>query len=489
MSDLSRRTFLQIAAALAAAACGDGSEGEPPPRLGGGPSEDGGAGESPPAPVGGDDAGVTSDGGPIDRSVPGIDLDGLAVREDEFPYGVMAGDATPDSAMLWTRFTGKGALSVQIELETGAAGRAVISREVAPAERGDGGFVHVDAAGLAAGARYRYAFVVFEGGAPVARGPFGFVRAALAPDALEVVTFAGTSCTHQNGAPYPVLAEAAKRKVDFFLHGGDHVYTDAGADDAMTLPQYRAKYAQAWGASGMKALHGSTGMILTWDDHEIANNWNPETFPAARLDAARRAFFEHRATRRDPAAPNRLWRSFAWGKTLEVIVLDVRSERLPSTRAAANAQFISPLQMAWLKQRLTQSQAVFKLVLTSVPISNFPLSAASESDKWEGYPAQRDDILAFVRDQKLTGVVWLSGDLHFGCVGSVGTTEARMKMREILMGPGGTDANNPDLPAPQFERVIGEKNFTLFKADPVARQLTVEFVGAGGTIFKNVYPA
>lgn len=489
MSDLSRRTFLQIAGALAAAACGgqDGADG-PDPLRGDDPG-DGAAPASPPDANPSGDGGATVDGGPPDRSVPGIDLDALPVREAEFPYGVMAGDATADSAMLWTRYSGAGGLLVQIELEEGAGGRAVLSREVAAAERGDGGFVHVDASGLAAGARYRYAFVVSEGGKPVARGPFGLVRAALAPGALEVVTFAGTSCTHQNGAPYPVLAEAAKRKVDFFLHGGDHVYTDAGADDAMTLPQYRAKYAQAWAAAGMKALHGSTGMILAWDDHEIANNWNPETFPAARLDAARRAFFEHRATRRDPAAPNRLWRSFAWGKTLEVIVLDVRSERLPSTRDGANAQFISPLQMAWLKQRLSQSQAVFKLVLTSVPISNFPLSAAGESDKWEGYPAQRDDILAFVRDQKLTGVVWLSGDLHFGCVGSVGTSEARMKMREILMGPGGTDANNPDLPAPQFERVIGEKNFTLFKADPVARQLTVEFVGEGGTIFKNVYPA
>jgi len=483
MGDLTRRTFLQISAALAVAACGDEAAQEA--------TTEGDAGVEPPARG---DAGVpptpATDAGPPDppTTVPGIDLDALPARAKDFPYGVMAGDATPSRVMLWTKFVGKGALFVQLEEEGGEKGRAVVSRAVSATEAGDAGFVHVDAAGLTPGKRYRYAFYVVEGDEPAARGPFGYVRAAIAPNALEVVTFAGTSCTHQNGAPYPVLADAAKRKVDFFIHGGDHVYTDAGTD-AVTLGQYRAKYAEAWGTAGMSALHGSTGMVLTWDDHEILNNWNPETFPAARFDTARRVYFEHRATRRDAAAPNRLWRSLVWGNTLELLVLDVRSERKPSTRTGAAAEFISKAQMAWLKDRLTKSTAVFKFIVTSVPITNFPAAAAGESDKWEGYPAQREEILDFITGGAIKGVWWLSGDLHFGSVGRIGTSGPRMQLREVLMGPGGTEARLPTLSATQFDKVVGEKNYTVFRADPVKRELTVEFIGENGSIFKRTYPA
>jgi alkaline phosphatase D len=485
MADLSRRNFLHITAALGVVACGDQAEGDPTE-----------ADASPVGPPGSVDGGVPGVD-PVDGAAPpaptptvvaGIDLDALALRATEFPYGVMAGDATATNAMLWTRFLGMGSLFVQIEKEGAPKGVAVISRAVLPAEMADGGFVHVDAAGLTGGARYRYAFYVVDAGKPVGRGHFGYVRAALAPDALDVVTFAGTSCTHQMSAPYPLMADAAKRKVDFFIHGGDHVYCDA-ATDAVTLAQYRAKYAEAWATSGMSALHGSSGMVLTWDDHEFLNDWNPETLSPTRIATAQKAFFEHRAVRRDATAPNRVWRSLVWGKTLEILVLDARSERKPSTRLAANAQFISPAQMAWLKDRLTKSTAVFKFVVTSVPITNFPPNAAGASDKWEGYPAQREEILDFVTAGNLKGVWWLSGDLHFGSIGGIGATGARRMMHEVLMGPGGTTARSVDLPAGQFDKMIDEKNYTVFRADPVKRELTVDFIGANGSIFKRTYAA
>jgi phosphodiesterase/alkaline phosphatase D-like protein len=490
MADISRRTFLQVAAAIAAAACGGTMENE---------ANGDADGEAPLDPTRTGDAGALHDGAtgpdgepppePPPTPVPGVDLDAIPLRAKDFPYGVMAGDATPTKAMLWTQFIGTaGDLFVQIEEVGGPKGIAVISRAVTASERADGGFVHIDAAGLTAGKRYRYAFFVMVAQAPVARGAFGFVRAALAPNALEVVTFAGTSCTHQMSAPYPLMADAATRKVDFFIHGGDHVYCDNGTN-AVTLADYREKYGVAWGTSGMSALHGSTGMVLTWDDHEILNDWNPETLPLSRVATARRAFFEHRATRRDPAAPDRIWRNLVWGNTLEIIVLDARSERKPSTRTAANAQFISPAQMAWLKDRLSKSTAVFKFIVTSVPITNFPPAAAGASDKWEGYPAQREEILDFVATGNIKGVWWLSGDLHFGSIGGIGATGARRQMHEVLMGPGGTTARSPDLSPAQWDKVIDEKNYTVFKADPIKRELTVEFIGAAGSIFKRTYAA
>lgn len=486
MSSFTRRAFLKLAGAVGVVACGDTEEPIPAPAEGSEPSPS-------PSPSATADGGPTplDDGGgsSLPPSLPGIDLDAVAQDKTAFPYGVMAGDATTNAAMLWTKVVSTSALFVQVEEVT--TKKVVVSRAVAAAEKSTAGFVHVDATGLSAGTKYRYAFYVVDAaGKPSARGPIGRVRAALAPGALEVVKFGGTSCTHQMGAPYAELADAAKRDFDFFLHGGDHVYTDAGTD-AVTLAQYRAKYGTAWGQNGMTALHGSTGMLLTWDDHEFLNDWNPETIAQARLDAALTSFFEHRAIRRNAAAPNRVWRNFVWGDTLEVLVLDARSERKPSTRTGPNAQFISPAQMAWLKDRLEKSTAVFKFVLTSVPITNFPPTAAGEADKWEGYPAQREEILDFVEQKALKGVWWLSGDLHFGSIGGIGASGPRLAMREVLMGPGGTNARtNITLSATQFDKVIEEKNYTSFTVDPVKKQVTVTYLGAGGKkIFEKTYAA
>lgn len=491
-SPFSRRLFLlQLAGALAAGACGGNDDADGAlPDPGKGSRTDADAGHEG---DGGQDAdGVDAqDAAPVDTSVPGVDLDAIPYQGADFPYRVMAGDATATNAMVWTRYTGTGTLHVQLELEKGANGRAVISREVAASEIGDGGFVHVDVAGLAAGQRYRYTFFVVEGGKPVSRSAFGAVRAALAPGALETITFAGTSCTHQLSVPFPLMTDASKRKLDFFIHAGDHVYADYQTG-AFTLADFRSKYADAWHASGLQALHASTGMVMTWDDHEFANNWNPETFPASRRDAAMAAYFEHRATRRDASAPNRVWKSLVWGDTLEVLVLDCRSERKPSTRTTANAQFLSPAQMAWLKDRLSRSTAVFKLVVASVPISHFPPDmhpGYDPTDKWEGYAAPRDEILDFIATKAIKGVWWLAGDLHFGSVGTVEATGPRKQMHEVLMGPTGSPPVSPVLPSTQFDAVVNEKNYTLFHADPVKRELTIEVIGENGSLFKRVYPA
>jgi len=476
MTNVPRRGFLRLAAALAAAGCSDphapGGRIKLPRSRGAVPAPDGGAATEPPR----------------------VELDALPLEEDDFSLGIMSGDATPTQVVLWTRYTGSGSLGVQVEslaAKDGAAPSLLGSRRLLEGEITDGGFVHLDLKGLQPGTRYRYAFYVIDRDAAIARGPFGYFRTALAPDAMEVVTFGGTSCTALTGAPYRALTHAAAQRFDFFLHGGDHVYCDEGTD-AITLAEYRSKYSAVWATAGMAALHASSGMVLTWDDHEVANNWDPETFPSSRLAAARKAFFEHRALRRDPAFPDRVWRSLSWGKTLDLFILDARSERRPSTRNTPNAQYISPAQLAWLEEGLSASTAVFKLILNSVPITDFPNDVVSEAnkDKWVGYPAQRSRILDFVVNKSIEGVWWLSGDLHFGTVGRIATSGPHLAMREVLMGPSGTAADSPDLPTNRFDTVINERNYTRFVADPFKRELTIEFVStAGRSIFKRTYPA
>ncbi len=413
-------------------------------------------------------------------TVPHPDFRGLPERLPQFPLGVMAGDATDTSVMFWTKHDGTSAVTLRVLEMDGSRIAAV--RFNGRVTASGAGFVRAVVTGLRPNKQHLYAFLVGPASAPTGRSSVGRVQTAIAADSLAPIVFAGTSCTNQSARPFPVLADAGSRTdLDFFIHAGDHIYADYG-DNAVTLPEYRAKYSASWSASGMRALHRSTGQYLTWDDHEVFNNWNPETTSRARVAAARAAFFEHRATRRNASDPDRLWRSFRWGRTAEVFILDCRGERRPSTRSenpARSSTYISRAQMDWLKSGLRASPCVFKFIVNSVPIVD---RAGGDSDNWNGYASQRREILDHIANNRLRGVVWLSGDVHFGGVCQVEDTGPWSGIWEVIMGPGGSNRDSrPVVRASQWPvMVYGVHNYTLFRADPASRTLTVDFINASG---------
>lgn len=425
-------------------------------------------------------------GPPLDPDISGIPRNAAA-----FAAGLMAGDAEPARAMIWTRYTGMRQLRARVsEVMGGMPTKVVLEKVVTPAA---GGYVHLDAGGLTPGTEYQYAFLEHDGSKYVGRTDAGRFRTAIGEDELATLTFGGTSCSHINGAPLASLAHAADAKLDFLIHCGDHIYGDA----AETLAEYRAIYDRYWALKNMAAFHRSSGVYSIWDDHEVVNNWASDTVAVARVDAARRAFFEYRAFRKNATTPNRLWRSFRWGKTAEFFILDVRSERLKKNRltaaGAANpaAQFISKAQMDWLKAGLSASKAVFKFIVTSKYFSG-PNDLGND-DSWAGYPTQRNELLNHVDD--IPGVWFLTGDVHKGIVEKIQPSGTGSRIREIYMGPSGSGGD----PVPsskmcngtgQREVFLDMRSYSRLRADPVAKTLEVDFIGEDGTaLCKKKYPA
>jgi phosphodiesterase/alkaline phosphatase D-like protein len=420
-----------------------------------------------------------------------------------FPLGVMAGDMTSSSAILWTQCTGT-ALPLLRVLELTPAGKVVATIWDAPilaSELGDGGFVHVDLKGLKPATRYQFRFLVDPTGNKNFRtSRFGFFRTALAAGSRAPVTFAGVCCTNPvegDRSGFECLNDAATRTdLSFMLHVGDHVY----ADHAETRAQYRVVYSRQWQRSGMNRVHRSVGFLEMWDDHEVRNNWTTGTVSAARLTAARGAAFEHRPLRRNAAEPNRWWRSFKQGDTLEVFLLDVRSERNPGT------QFMSQAQLSWLKKGLKASTAVFKFVVSGVPISDIP---GAHGTSWG--LAARSDVCDFILRRgahaatgltaaQRRGVFFLGGDIHMaymGRVGAVGTPYAAL--REMLIGPGGAAEAGKMLgaftghvgPGKQYSYVLGTNNYTVLTCTPDASgtggSLNVQYVGISAAGARKIF--
>ena len=471
---IGRRSFIGTTAAVAAGlavGCGGGEASDA-----GAASDGGGLDGGDPGTDGGADAGEGADAGQ-DAGAPGpIEPPEDTPEASTFGLGVASGDVLPDSAIVWTRYDGGMPLAA-IVWELDAGGDYVREHPRIAASPADGGFVHVEVTGLTAGARHVYAFFEVDGDTRIARSPIGRFRAALGAMSMSPLLIGAVSCT-TNGRAKTTLERAGERDdLDVFLLTGDTTYNDG----ATSVAEYRDKWEESLGSDGWLAVRRATSVLATWDDHEVDNNFDPE---ADDTTNARQTFFENLPLRRDATDPDRIWRRYRWGLTAEIFVLDTRGERLPSTRGDTDV-YISRAQMDWLKTSLTESPCVFKLIMNSVPISDFPFPA--ENDRWEGYPTARDEILRHVDETPIDGVLWISGDFHFASIGRVSSSGVGSTQTEVLAGPGAQTGNPAAFLCrpPQFDWAAMTNNYTTLELDPMDRLIRVQWVEGDGSVAQS----
>ena len=202
-----------------------------------------------------------------------------------------------------------------------------------------------------------------------------------------------------------------------------------------------------------------------------------------QLQAARDAYFDSVALEERPS--RQIWGSYRWGRTVEIFILDCRGERQPSTRLSDDAIYISRAQMDWLKEGLQSSPCTFKLVMNSVPITNMPsVWDFASYDRWEGYAAQREELLGHIRDAEIDDVWFISGDFHVCFISQVqpGSTGSLKKTMEIACTGGHTNTLGHLLPRDQFAYGTGDARATLIRLDPARREVTVRFYTPDGTL-------
>lgn len=446
-----------------------------------------------PAPADADIDPGTFDGG-VETA---FDPASVVQNDDVFVNGIQAGSMTASGVRLWTR-TDEATDSVVLRVwrDSDIAGSVVLVHDEAlvPTEA-PGRYVEELVDGLAPATVYRYAFFApgQAEGEFVGRSAIGRVRTAFADDMRLSLSMAGLTCTgsddenaRQQVVPFPALSLTAESEVDVLVHLGDYSYND----NMVTLAEYRGEWQRTQTEQGYRDVLSSAGMYVTWDDHEVDNNWDPESFPEQRAFDAITAFYEN-IPQEPSGAAGRLWSSYRWGQTAEVFLLDLRSERLPSTRTSDAPVFVSQEQLDWLKEGLDSSPAHFKVVLSSVNIANLsdPWDAAAE-DRWEGYAAQREELLDFIVDNEIGNVWFLAGDIHVGFIGRLEPEgHPYSKMWEITVGPGGSAVNplgtlweegfaNRDVifPCEQFVFAHGRQNAaTILSFDPDADTVRVTF--------------
>ncbi len=404
-----------------------------------------------------------------------------------FSLGVASGDPDDTSVVLWTRVhlgevpgadtapLTDDVIDVVWEVTTAddADFAAPVARGLAEAPAALGYSVHALATGLAADTRYLYRFrVVASNGEQTS--DIGVTRTFPSPDASpDMLTFAFASCQDYQAGYYSAWRDVAQQApdLDCVVFLGDYIYEGGVKDDAIrphdsdtvrTLDEYRRRYALYKGDPDLQAAHRAAPWLVTWDDHEVANNYAADTVERADPDflvrraAGYQAWWEHMPTRiAPPDGPDLvIYREASFGDLASFYVLDGRQYRsvqpcrgstvsdFGASCAAVDdpdATLLGREQEGWLLQGLTASSAVWDVLCNDVILSGFNFDPAPDKalyllDTWDGYPVQRDRLIEAL-DRNLSpnrNFVVITGDVHAAFAMDTVTSEGTIVASEFV---------------------------------------------------------
>lgn len=373
----------------------------------------------------------------------------LLGQSSVFAHGVASGDPLTDRVLLWTRVSGQeGRDSVPCSWQAARdpGMREVVAEGIAATGPHRDYTVKAVAAGLRPGATYYYRF---EAGGE--RSPIGRTRTL--PSDPKQARFAFASCSNLPFGYFNAYRRIAERSdLDAVLHLGDYLYEYTNRDygdgsrfdrvptpnrEIVTLSDYRTRHAQYKADPDLQELHRQHPFVCVWDDHEITNNAytdgaqnhqveEEEGDWFVRREAAVRAYFEWMPIREpEPWPSQRTYRSFRFGRLLDLIMLDTRLIGRSRQAAWGDAEamahpsrtLLGPEQERWLYGELAGLKAAgVRWPVLGQQVMMGPMldehGRPMNPDQWDGYRASRDRLFDFLERERIGDLVVLTGDVH-----------------------------------------------------------------------------
>src|SRR4051812_7551126 len=412
-----------------------------------------------------------------------------------FRYGVSSAEVTSSSALLWAHAIKSGKVRLVVGVDKGFTRRRITKTVFA--RKSNDLTVQSRVAGLAADRRYWFFFVQGK-----QRSVIGTFRTAPKSTASTTIRFAvtgdadpirvnGHNYWNKDGsADWATYKAMTHEKNAFNVNLGDTIYSDAetsqGFPRAFTLAQKRAKYRLGLTYPSLLSLRQSGPVYNQWDDHEFVDDFTRQSQGcdvgsivtdqyACDINgiwkAGVKAFREYMPV--TYSAQNGTYRTFRWGKNLEIFILDERSfrslrasevkqdpsapeptahvcdnggnddlaprvpQRIRNLFALVYPPLGNPVPQACVDQlnnpqrtmlgarqynaltsAIKKSTAKWKVIVNEVPMMEFGLDPY---DDWEGYEYEREKLLTYLKNN-VKNVAILTTDFHSNWV-----NDARIK--------------------------------------------------------------
>lgn len=302
--------------------------------------------------------------------------------------------------------------------------------------------VKVEASGLQPFTRYYYQFSTCDSQLKSMVG-----RTKTTPNPTDATTEVGIAVYSCSNFPFGFFNAygnpVRKDSVDYVIHLGDYIYEYANGDygwgqsinriplpdrEIFTLYDYRKRHATYRTDQDLVLSHSNYPWIPVWDDHEVADNTyrdgsselnNTEasfigdggvSVDQRKMNAVR-AYFEWMPIRQVEMDDSlRIWRSFAIGSLVDLIMLDTRQYDRSITDLYWNTDYIhaisndagrsmmGPRQEYWFYDSLKNSAArgaTWRLIGSQTVFSRLNESEAYgnvdplDYDAWDGYQVRQ----------------------------------------------------------------------------------------------------
>lgn len=345
--------------------------------------------------------------------------------------------------------------------------------------------------GLDMGSTYEYSFLIDgKGIGPVVQ----FTTKDLwqwrkpAPD----FTFLTGSCAYFNqpehdrpGKPYgadsSIFETMAGEKAAFMLWMGDNWYTRE-VDFSQWGLWYRAQHDRRQPV--LQKLLRAMPHYAMWDDHDYGPNNSGASF--IHKETSKKVFDAYWANPSSGHFGQGVYTQFGWSD-VDFFLCDGRWWRSPDemidsvgSKPNPDKVMLGRQQMQWLKEALLQSTATFKIINMGSQVLN-PLST---KDKFLFFPVEYYELMAFIKDHKIDGILFLTGDRHHSEVIKVerkGTYPLfDITVSSLTAGVSGFSPEERENPS----RLLGivQNNYGRISVSGVKgqRQLKVEFIGTKG---------
>ena len=388
--------------------------------------------------------------------------------DNPFTLGVASGDPSPTGVVLWTRLApdplvpGGGMpaepFEVRYQLSQDEDFHAIVRKGSMVALPDEAHSARAELQGLGPEHRYFYRFKVGDWISPVGRTRTRPNGNAMVPS----LTFAFVSCQNFAEGHFTTYDEvAASEDIETVIFLGDYIYEGRNAtlrrhqpDRAIeSLDDYRIRHGQYKTDPALQRAHAAHPWLVTWDDHEFVNNYadddtdqSPAVAPErvlVRRAAAYRAYWEHMPLSRDrkPHGPDlQLYRRFTWGQMATFNVLDGRQYRSDQVASCAQRDpsgycvehlepgrtMLGAEQRDWLFEDLASTKARWNVLAQQTgfapfnsPLTSPPRFGGVGTDPWDGYAAERQQIIDWAVEHQTPNFVVLTGDSHRNWVRNV----------------------------------------------------------------------
>jgi len=385
--------------------------------------------------------------------------------EAKFSNGVSSGFPSPKAITLWTRVFGiDRTCRLTLEVARDRQFRKVVERREVIADARRDFTVHTRVNHLQPSRQYYYRFETKRSQSRVGR-----FRTLPPADSKQPIRIGFYSCqSYESGFFTPHAALAKEGDLDLVLCLGDYVYehhfydgpservdlTGSNRDgDVQSLADYRQKYRFYQSDKNLQDMHANHPFVAIWDDHELEDNYNadgnspnqpdpnfdntmtPRRTPFTKRRAnGYRAFFESMPRLQNKKSRNSIYGSLKFGGTAELFLTDQRQYRDPqpcgdkllapcAEEDEPGRTMLGADQKRWLKRALPASKAKWKLWGSQVMMMalDLPVGKPVNPDQWDGYAAERQEILEHFHGAGVKNLAVLSGDIHTFFAGELTT--------------------------------------------------------------------